>query len=138
MTFGKKRKILGQQSSIDTYELLRFCNVLKTNVIGSASKIFNYFIKNYSFKSIISYANCDISNGNLYKILGFKEIGHTGINYWWANGRAKYHRSNFMKYKLIKEGEDPNNSEYEIMKKRGFHKIYGTGNIKYEYINKLK
>ena len=64
-------------------------------------------------------------------------MGHTKINYWWTDLINKYHRSNYMKYKIVKENEsiNKNKTENEIMKKRGFYKIYGTGNIKFEYIN---
>jgi len=133
MTFGKKRKILGQTTSHNEYELLRFCNKKFVNIRGGASKLFKYFVKKYNPEKIYSYANCDISDGNLYKVLGFKEIKHTGVNYWWAKDGIKYHRSNFMKHKLIEEGYDKNKSENEIMRERGFNKIYGTGNLKYEF-----
>jgi hypothetical protein len=40
MTFGKRRI-----NSKINLELIRFCNKLNTSVIGSASKLFNNFIK---------------------------------------------------------------------------------------------
>ena len=132
MTFGK-RKISGS----DTHELLRFCSKLNTNIIGAASKLFNFFINNYEFNNIISYASCDISDGSIYKILGFKEIGHTGLNYWWFKDGKKYHRSKFMKHKLVKEGFDISKTENEIMKEQGFLKIYGSGNLKFLFSKTL-
>ena len=129
MTFGK-RKI----SSKTQYELLRFCNKINYSVIGGASKLFKHFLNNYNNdnNTIYSYANLDISNGNLYEVLGFKKIGHTGINYWWVKDK-KYNRTNFMKHKLVKEGFDKNKTETQIMRERGFYKIWGTGNLKYEF-----
>lgn len=126
MTFGKRN--IGKATQ---FELIRFCSKLNTNVIGSASKLFQYFLKHYKFNKLISYANCDISNGHLYETLNFKEIGHTGINYWWSDNVNKYHRMNFMKHKIGRGKE----TESEIMGKRNFYKIFGTGNLKYEYIN---
>jgi hypothetical protein len=134
MTFGKKRKVLGQNSSEGEYELLRFCNKLNTSVVGGASRLYKHFIKNYNPRVIISYANCDISDGGLYEKLGFKKKGHTGLNYWWVRDRKKYHRSNFMKHKLVERGADPNKTEDEIMKEEGYYRLYGTGNLKYEYV----
>ena len=133
MTFSRRKKILGQNLVKNEYELLRFCSKLNTNVIGDASKLFKYFIDNFKPNKIISYVNCDISDGYLNKILGFKEIGHTKINYWWVNGSTKYHKTNFIKRKLVKEGYDLYKTENEIMRERGYYKIYGTGNLKYEY-----
>lgn len=135
MAFGKKRMIMNQQSNDNDYELLRFCNKINTLVIGGASKLFKYFIDNYKPNSIISLADCSISNGNLYKILGFKEVGHTGLNYWWVKNGIRYHRSNFMKHKLVAQGYDKNKSETEIMQELKCHKIYGPGNLKYEWKN---
>jgi hypothetical protein len=134
MTFGKKRNVLGQSSIDNEYELLRFANKIDTNVIGGASKLFVHFIKDNNPNKVISYANCDISNGNLYRILGFKEISHTGINYWWAKDGTKYHRAGFQKYKLVKAGFDPLKTENEIMNERDYFRIYGTGNLKYEWV----
>jgi hypothetical protein len=124
-----------KQNNIENeYELLRFCSKLNYQVNGAASKLFTYFIKNFKPYLIISYASCDISDGNLYETLGFKFINHTGLNYWWAKNGVKYHRSNFMKHKLIKNGEDKNKTEDEIMKQNGYVKLWGTGNLKYEYL----
>jgi hypothetical protein len=134
MTFGAKRKIMKQNNIENEYELLRFCSKLNYQVNGAASKLFTYFIKNFKPYLIISYASCDISDGNLYETLGFKFINHTGLNYWWAKNGVKYHRSNFMKHKLIKNGEDKNKTEDEIMKQNGYVKLWGTGNLKYEYL----
>ena len=100
MTFGKKRMVLGQEHKKDEYELIRFANLINTSVIGGASKLFKFFIEKYRPSEIISYANCDISDGRLYEILGFKSEGHSGINYWWAKDK-RYHRSSFMKHKLV-------------------------------------
>ncbi len=133
MTFGKKRIIMKSKSkNDDEYELLRFCNKRMTSVIGGASKLFNYFVKNHHPKNIVSYANLDISDGKIYEILGFENKGFTGINYWWAKDGIKYHRSRFMKHKLVKDGHDPNKTEDMIMKELGYYKIFGNGNIKYE------
>ena len=52
MTFGDKRKLMGQKSVVGTYEMLRFCNILNTNVIGGASRLFKYFVDKYNTRRI--------------------------------------------------------------------------------------
>lgn len=132
MTFGNKRMIMKSHSeSKNDYELLRFCSKINTVVIGAASKLFSHFVEYYKPETVVSYANCDISNGNLYEKLGFKFISHTGLNYWWAKDEKRHHRSNFMKHKLVEQGEDPSLTEDQIMISRGYTKIFGTGNLKY-------
>jgi hypothetical protein len=128
-----KRKI----NNHNQFELLRFCSKINIIVVGAASKLFKYFLINYNQinQKIVSYANCDISNGSLYKRLGFKEIGHSKVNYWWVNHNIKIHRNNFMHYKLVKQGFDPNKTENEIMRERGYSKIWDTGNLIYVYQN---
>ena len=135
MTFGNLRKNLGQSSKEGSYELLRFCNKLNTTVIGGASKLFKYFINNYNPNTIISYADRRWSEGNLYYNLGFKLLGETKPNYFYTNKRFLKRESRF-KYRkdiLIKQGFNPNKSEHEIMKERGYARIYDCGTLKFEY-----
>jgi hypothetical protein len=133
MTFGKLRKNLGQKHKNNYYEMLRFCNKLYTNVIGGASKLFKYFLKNYKPTKIISYANRDYSNGNLYKKLGFKLDKITKPNYHYVKNGLRYNRYNFRKDKLIKKGYDSAKTEHEIMLERKYYRIYNSGNFKFSY-----
>ena len=135
MTFEKLRKSLGNRNlSNDRYHLNRFCNKINTNVIGGASKLLKYFIRNYSPELIISYADRRYSNGNLYEKLGFERIGESRPNYWYIKGQKRHYRFKFRKDILIKEGFDSNLTEREIMLERGYLRIYDCGNIKYEYV----
>lgn len=133
MTFGKQRKSMGTKNESNVYEMLRFCNKLNTTVIGSASKLFKYFINNYAPNSIISYANRSWSKGDLYEKLGFEFVHKTKPNYYYIiNGIRKY-RFGFRKDLLIKQGYDSNKTEREIMLDRKIYRIYDSGNIKYKY-----
>lgn len=131
MTFGELRKSLGQKSQEGHWELLRFCNKLGYNIVGSASKLFKIFIENESPKQIISYSKNDYSSGDIYKILNFEYAGETSQNYYYVVGGKRINRFNFRKDKLIKEGFDPNLSEEKIMQSRGFFKIWDSGNKKW-------
>ena len=139
MTFGNLRKTMNSKSNSDDYEMLRFCNKLNTNVIGGASKLFNYFINNYKYNTIISYADRSYSNGNLYKQLGF-ELDHiTEPNYYYVIDGIRHYRYNFRKDILIKEGYDSNKTEHEIMLERKIYRIYNSGNYKFKYkFNRIK
>lgn len=134
MTFGKTRMILNS-SSDNKYELLRFCNKKYTHVVGGASKLFKHFINNNIFDEVISFSNSDFSDGNIYEKLNFEYVHDTDLNYWWCD-KKRHHRSKFMKHKLVKEGYDKNKTENQIMKERGFNKIWGYGNKKYTFKNK--
>lgn len=95
MTFGKKRRIMNNNSKEDEYEIYRFCNKANIQIIGGASKLFNYFIKHYNPEIIESYSSNDISNGKLYEILGFKKISEN-ISEWYIDQNFnRYHRFKF-------------------------------------------
>jgi hypothetical protein len=132
MTFGK-RKITGK----NTLELIRFCNKINTNVIGSASKLFKYFMYKYKPEELISYADVRWSglneNSTIYNKIGFKLKHVSQPNYWYVKGVNKYHRYNFRKDKLIKDGFDPNKTEREIMSERGYNKIWDCGNLVFTF-----
>jgi len=124
MTFGKTRIITNRKGG---YELLRFANKKGFSVTGGASRLLKQFTKNISH-DLISYANVDISDGNLYKQLGFTEISVTSPGYWWILNGKKYHRSNFMKHKLVQQGFDETQTEKQIMESRGYYRVWDSGN----------
>lgn len=138
MTFGNLRKSMGQKSLEGTYEMLRFCNKLNTNVIGGASRLFKYFVNIYKPKEVISHADRSWSNGNLYVKLGFELIHKTRPNYYYIVDGIRKYRFGFRKDKLIKEGADPTKTEHEIMLKRKIFRIYDSGSLKYVYNDQSK
>jgi len=136
MTFGKKRLIMKSNSkSDDDYELLRFCNKLNLNVIGGASKLFNYFQNNYHPEKITTYADRSHSNGNLYEKLGFEFNSKTVANYYYTVKKKREYRFNYRKEFLVKQGYDKNMTEHEIMLSRNIYRIYDSGSLKYIWKN---
>lgn len=134
MGLGGLRKNLGHKSKEGVYELLRFSNKIGYSVVGGASKLLKFFIKNYNPKRIISYADRSWSTGNLYINLGFRLVGSTTPNYFYYKNKIRYNRYNFAKYKLLKDGYDPNKTEREIMVERGFYRVYDSGSLKYDMV----
>jgi hypothetical protein len=132
MCFGKNR--FKQEEE----ELLRFCNKIYTTVIGGASRLFKYYIKNNKKSNIISYADRNWSMGNLYNKLGFKLDSKTPPNYWYVNEYFRENRFKYRKSELIRMGFDPNKTEHEIMLDREMYRIYNAGNLKYKYIHNIQ
>ena len=136
MTFGKPRFNKKHQ-----WELIRFCNKKYITVIGGASKLFKYFIKNYldNNSSIISYANYRYSNGNLYEKLNFQKTGISKPSYFYT-GKKKFTRYEAQKHKLKsilgKDNFDENKTEMENMENNGYHRVYDCGNLIYVYTKK--
>lgn len=138
MSFGLLRKNLGSNNKEGCYELVRFCNKLDTEIVGGASKLFKFFIDNYSPKEIISYCDLRWSNGNLYEKLGFELLYVSRPNYFYINNDLKK-RENRFKYRkdiLIKNGFSKDKSEHEIMLELGIYRIYDCGCYVFKYKNR--
>ena len=135
MTFSTNRNFTGDKTNYT--ELVRFATSKK--VSGIASKMFNYFVRNYYPEKIISYADRRWSTGELYYILGFKLTKTSKPNYWYSNKFIKReHRYNFTKSKLVKLGYDPSLSETEITKIMGYSKIWDCGTLRFEWTASYK
>ena len=139
ITFGKLRKIMGRCDKENQYELMRFVNKKNHRVVGGFSRLLKYFIDNYKPNKIITYADIrwsglDYKNTVYYKN-GFTFIENTPPNYWYVKigeYNNRYHRFNFRKDVLVKEGFDNKLSEFEIMKIKGYDRIWDCGNMKFE------
>lgn len=128
MTFNKSE---GRNKMKDNeWNLSRFCNKLDYSVIGGASKLLNYFIKNKNPLRIISYADKDWSNGVLYEKLGFTKISDSGPDYKYLVNKIRKHKSNFKKKNIGIEGLDITEAEY--MNLNGYSKVWDCGKIKFE------
>lgn len=126
MTFGKSRHFIGNGKF--EYELLRFCNKINTTVIGGASKLFKFFIKEYKPNNVISYADRRWSIGNLYYNLGFTFSHNSKPNYFYIIKDKRKNRFNFRKSILIKKYNcDENVSEREFCKQKKWYRIYDCG-----------
>lgn len=129
MVFGKSR--FGSQE----YELLRFCNLLNTSVIGGASKLLKYFEKTVTVSSLVSYADLRYSDGSLYNTLGFTLKHNATPNYWYfkQNSLVLESRVKYQKHKLRKllSTFNNNDTEYKNMLNNGYNRIWDCGNAVY-------
>ena len=137
MAFRLRSKVSGGKNHPNDWELIRFCTSRGAKVIGLASKMLNVFVKEYSPKKIVSFSSNDISNGELYKRLGFKEDGLSSA-YWYIsvkNSMKRYHRSSFSKSTLKAKGYNINGkTETDITDNISYlFRIYDSGHIKWVY-----
>ena len=133
MTFGNLRKNVGKSSNYNEYEMLRFCNKLNTNIIGGASKLLKHFINDINPDRIISYADRNWSNGNLYNTLGFKLYNISSPSYYYVINKKKVNRFNLRKDILISKFNCPKNiTEHEFCLSKQWYRIYDCGCLCYE------
>lgn len=115
------------------WELNRFVGL---NVVGGFSKLLKAFMRNYEWKSIISFGDrCVVYRyDNLYTKNGFKEVSINKPDYKYTKGaKDRSHKFNFRKQILSKKhGFDLSMSEHEMATELGFYRIYNAGLIKYE------
>lgn len=134
MTFSKYRYGVGKMHA-DDYELSRYCVSKDYIIIGGASKLLKYFMNNFSYRKIISFSDNDISDGLIYKKLGFIFSGFINPTYYYIiNGkrehRFKWRKSNLLKKGILKKGE----TEYSCMDRLGINRVYNTGHRKFVII----
>lgn len=113
------------------YELLRFCSLINTSVVGGASKLFSYFVKKYNPSNVISYCDKRYGSGNVYTKLGFTYTHSSSPNYFYYKKKKRYSRIGFQKHKLDKilEKYDPALSETENVLNNGYYKIFDHGSM---------
>jgi hypothetical protein len=135
MTFGKSRFNKNYQ-----YEMHRFCNKKGYQIIGGASKLWKYFLKNYNPTSVITYADRRYSDGTFYEKIGFTKIRESLPAYWYfgknINGIAN--RTQFQKHLLKNklDNYEPKLSEWQNMQNNGYDRIWDCGNFVFEWQEK--
>ena len=140
MTFNHVRRTIGdsKQKSLQ-WELSRFCNKLNCTVIGGASKLFSYFVKNYCPSSILSFSDLAHTKGNLYGVLGFQLMHLSDPGYVWVNSLndSYYSRVQCQKKNLPKlfrdEIIDLDKTEKQIMSEHGYCQVFDSGVVRWEW-----
>ena len=127
MAFNNRSKLSGGPES-DGWELIRFCSLLNRQVVGGAERLLKHFISQYKPSKIVSFSSNDISTGQLYKRLNFKEYS-SSLAYWYIQQGSlkRYHRTSFCKTRLREMGFDITRTEREIMESLPYWRIYDSG-----------
>lgn len=139
MTFGNYRKNMGRTAVENEYELLRYATT--KNVVGGFSKLLKHFIKDVNPNKIITYADLRWTaypglGSNVYETNGFKMVHMSAPNYFYCKDQHRYSRYMFRKSELknlFPDIFDENLSEFQIMNKTNYTRIFDCGNILFEY-----
>ena len=135
MTFCSPRIALGGKTKTKEWELSRYAT--STNVVGGASKLLKFFIKNYKPELIYSYSDNRWSDweNNMYLKIGFKfkSLSQPGY-YYTKNFTERLHRFNFRKNKLKELGINVNGkTEFEIMDSLKYSRVWDCGVARFEF-----
>ncbi len=96
ITFGIPR----YNKNVD-WELLRLVTKTNVHLIGGINKLWSYFLKTYSPKSVVSYCDKRWFTGDIYQKLNFIKIKNGLPTYWYTDYENRFHRSKFTKKNCI-------------------------------------
>lgn len=128
MTFGKPRF----DRDCD-WELLRFATCKGLTIAGGASRLLRYFELACKPKQLVSYADLRISQGTVYKALGFEFKHRSKPNYFYTKGPSIVSRYKAQKHKLANwlPVFDSSLSEKSNLEANGYHRVWDCGNLVY-------
>lgn len=114
-------------------ELIRFCTLINTRVIGALSKLLAYS----DFSRITSYLDLRYFDGTGYEKCGFNYISMTEPGYMYIKEDNILSRYQCQKHRLpaiLGDKFDPKLTEVENMTKAGYCQVYNCGMLKYELV----
>ena len=115
------------------FELKRYCYDKNLSVVGVASKLFKYFLRNYDVEDVISYADRRWSIGDFYYKLGFILLGYTRPSYWYTkDGVTRFGIFNLRKC-ADKYDRHTSITEKELRKSAGYYRIWDCGDLKFKF-----
>jgi len=142
MTFCRPRVCFNKKGNKDgVYELSRYATAY--HVVGGFSKLLKTIInENPDIKTVETFADLRWSNplSNVYLKNGYTEVHMTRPNYWYFDKNKtpskREHRFNYRKQELSKkfpEFYDDKLTEFQIMDKTSYRRIWDCGNILYRF-----
>ena len=140
MSFTPPRRGIGKSvNNFKVYELVRYCSLQDTVVIGGSGKLLKHFERNYDWTKVYTFADRCWSTGDMYRKLGFACItSKIQPNYWYTKHfNKRYHRLQFQK-KLLKNilpNYQEQLNEMDNMKLNGYYVVWDCGTLRFEKEN---
>lgn len=133
MTFGNNR------FDSSGWEVIRFASLLNCTIVGAAGKLFKHFTNHYSPAKVTSFSDNTWGYTEFYSKLGFtlESRGKAGYSYVdrFRDVHTVINRMQVQKHKLVKQGYDSDLTEVQIMKVRGFTRLWDCGHSKWVWNN---
>lgn len=119
--FSRYCPIQDEGITYKSHELIRYCSLLNTTVVGGLSKLISYFEQDKKPEHIMTYVDREWSDGNSYIKLGFRVTDKTAPQEFWLspkdNKRLPAHRL-------------PKNLSLSNLNDEGWTGINNLGNLK--------
>ena len=115
----------------NSLEIARFSNLRRVNVRGGLGKLLKaaeQFAARNGFKSLMTYVDRRIGEGEGYESVGFERKGQTALRFWWTD--RKFYR---LPRELVKSTRKlDGKSEKQNAEEKGVCRIYGCKNYVFE------
>ncbi len=92
-------QVINMRSGAKSSELIRFCNLSGSRVVGGLTKLIHHFKKKHNLDELMTYCDLDWSDGSNFKKLNFNEIGPynptkfvINIKTWERTPAVKFHK----------------------------------------------
>jgi hypothetical protein len=104
-----------------SHELVRYCSLLNSTVVGGLSKLISHFEHDKKPEHLMTYVDKEWSDGGAYKKLGFKSVMTTPPQKFWLAPNRKERTPD----KIITE-----NKSVGELENRGWTPLYNLGSFK--------
>lgn len=123
--FSKKRKM--NDSGNNSYELIRFSNLLSHTVVGGLSKLIQFFINEHQVDELMTYIDLDWGNGLSFIKMGFIKVSEKPPQNFWISKDTyqRYYPSRFIQLHQLTHLSDD-----EIILSNNLTNIQNRGNLK--------
>ena len=104
------------------------------NVPGGHSKLISWVEKNIEYKTLVTFADLSISNGDLYEKTGWTTDKVLKPDYMYVIGNKRVHKFNYRKERFKRDPNlkyDPNMTETELAALNNIPRIWDCGKIRY-------
>ena len=133
-SFSAGRKMTRNSTTVRSFELLRFANVLHHRVTGGLGKLIARFIKDVNPDDIMTYADLDWGDGKSYRSLNFEMISITPPqNFWTHPDEMIRYYPNRLPQQLTDEFQQQKKNVVmdDFLKDKGYNSVYNAGNLKF-------
>jgi hypothetical protein len=147
ITLSNKRNMVSKNKNED-YEIKRFASDINYNVVGIFSKFISYIQKNYRFEKLFTFLDLRWNfnkESNVYNKNGFTLKETIKPDYTYYNSKisryTRFHKFGFGKSSLKKNYPNTysdDKTEWEMMQKLGYDRIWDCGKYKYELRKKIE
>ena len=134
MSFSKGRMLARDNVDFYSFELLRFCSQLGVTVVGGFSKLLNHFIKTQNPDDVMTYVDCDWSDGQSFLALGFELSERMPSMEFWLNSKTgvrEYPHIALKKHEKTMVDLSSDSKKESFLKKHGYKKVYNSGSYKF-------